>query len=133
MTNLLEYIDSQSKSRALNKLLDQFDKTVFDYYQPPEQGELVELSKNILYGKPEDDLNSIKNAFTRLSVTLKENDIYVKFGNEAPIILLDHMLSPKQPPVTGDNHSCRNLSKKLNGRYSLVPNQTPVGSKKIDV
>ena len=89
------------KSRALNKLLDKFDKTVFDYYQPPEQGELVELSKNILYGKPEDDLNSIKNAFTRLSVTLKENDIYVKFGNEAPIILLDHMLSPKQPPVTG--------------------------------
>ena len=99
------HFNSQLNSRALNKLLDKFDKTVFDYYQPPEQGELVELSKNILYGKPEDDLNSIKNAFTRLSVTLKENDIYVKFGNEAPIILLDHMLSPKQPPVTGDNYT----------------------------
>ena len=60
------------------------------------------MSKNILYGKEDDDLNSIKNAFTRLSVTLKESESYKRFGNEAPIILLDHMLSPKVPPVNGD-------------------------------
>jgi len=90
---------SKSISRALNRLLDQFEKSAFLYYQPPEQGELVELSKNILFGKEDDDLNSIKNAFTRLSVTLKESESYKRFGNEAPIILLDHMLSPKVPPV----------------------------------
>ena len=89
---------TNSISLALNKLLDRFEKSAFVYYTPPEQGELVELSKNILYGKPGDDLNSIKTAFTRLSVTLKENETYKRFGNEAPILLLDHMLSPKAPP-----------------------------------
>lgn len=92
------YFDAtNSIAKALNLLLDRFDHISFQEYSPLDD-DLVEVSKSLLLGKRDDDLPSLKGAFTRLKVIMREHSIEDKFGErEAPIFLLDHTLSNTRP------------------------------------
>lgn len=109
--------DSTSISRALHNLLDKFDGESFtdcDKKQARERLEkyspesicddLYEIGKTILLGKPADDLQSIKESFTRFSRLLDECGAYhllaARVGREkkeAPVLFLEHVITLKPP------------------------------------
>jgi len=87
-----------SIANAIHSLLDRFDHQQFQNYSPLDDLECCEISKSLLLGQRGDNVSSIKVAFTRLSVILKEIKIWKKFSErEAPIFLLDHVLTMRKP------------------------------------
>jgi len=112
--------DSNSISRALHNLLDKFDgdeQTDCEKKQArdrlakycPESSksdDVYEIGKTILLGKPADDLQSIKESFTRFSRLLNDCGAYYLLAarvdrdeKEAPVLFLEHVITLK-PPTT---------------------------------
>lgn len=101
--------ESNSISRALHNLLDRFDgesktekekliaRERFSNYCPI-YNDVCEISKTILQGKQADNLQSIKESFTRFSRVLSDTGAYTLLSEkEAPVLFLEHVLSIKPP------------------------------------
>ena len=131
--------DSTSISRALHNLLDKFDGdeqtdcekkqarerlAKYRYFflefwhnwwtesSSPESlcDDVYEIGKTILLGKPADDLQSIKESFTRFSRLLNDCGAYHLLAarvdrdeKEAPVLFLEHVITLK-PPTTKGNY-----------------------------
>merc|ERR1712176_1296345 len=109
--------DSTSISRALHNLLDKFDgdeQTDCEKKQARERlakyspeslcDDVYEIGKTILLGKPADDLQSIKESFTRFSRLLNDCGAYHLLAarvdrdeKEAPVLFLEHVITLKPP------------------------------------
>lgn len=108
--------DSISISRALHNLLDKFDgdeQTDCEKKQARERlakyspeslcdDDVYEIGKTILLGKPADDLQSIKESFTRFSRLLNDCGAYQLLAaridretKEAPVLFLEHVITLK--------------------------------------
>ena len=74
--------------------------------------DVYEIGKTILLGKPADDLQSIKESFTRFSRLLTDCGAYHLLAarvdrdeKEAPVLFLEHVITLKPPTTKGNYHN----------------------------
>ena len=85
-----------------------------EFYFSPESlcDDVYEIGKTILLGKPADDLQSIKESFTRFSRLLNDCGAYHLLAarvdrdeKEAPVLFLEHVITLKPPTTKGNYHN----------------------------